>query len=80
MSLSCLKYSMSDTLDSRDSADARRVDMIYTVEDTPPWYLCVFLGLQVNIHPSRVFFLSPQTKVAKLQLQVLIGNFCMYNL
>lgn len=40
---------MSDTLDSRDSADARRVDMIYTIEDTPPWYLCVFLGLQVNI-------------------------------
>lgn len=40
---------MSDTLDSRDSADARRADMIYTIEDTPPWYLCVFLGLQVNI-------------------------------
>ncbi|CAG09618.1 unnamed protein product, partial [Tetraodon nigroviridis] len=40
------KYSMSDTLDSRDGADARRVDMIYTIEDTPPWYLCVFLGLQ----------------------------------
>lgn len=45
--LSCLQYSMSDTLDSRNSADARRVDMIYTIEDTPPWYLCVFLGLQV---------------------------------
>lgn len=40
---------MSETLDSRDSADVRRVDMIYTIEDTPPWYLCVFLGLQVNI-------------------------------
>lgn len=40
---------MSDTLDSRDGADARRVDMIYTIEDTPPWYLCVFLGLQVNL-------------------------------
>uniref|UniRef100_A0A674MAM1 Solute carrier family 23 member 2 n=1 Tax=Takifugu rubripes TaxID=31033 RepID=A0A674MAM1_TAKRU len=40
------KSPMSETLDSRDSADARRVDMIYTIEDTPPWYLCVFLGLQ----------------------------------
>uniref|UniRef100_A0AAR2JRC8 Solute carrier family 23 member 2 n=1 Tax=Pygocentrus nattereri TaxID=42514 RepID=A0AAR2JRC8_PYGNA len=28
------------------TSDARRMDMIYTIEDTPPWYLCVFLGLQ----------------------------------
>uniref|UniRef100_A0A3B3R272 Solute carrier family 23 member 2 n=1 Tax=Paramormyrops kingsleyae TaxID=1676925 RepID=A0A3B3R272_9TELE len=33
-------------VESTDSADARRLDMIYTIEDTPPWYLCVFLGLQ----------------------------------
>ncbi|XP_032434044.1 solute carrier family 23 member 2 isoform X1 [Xiphophorus hellerii] len=40
------KSSISETLDSTDSMDARRMDMIYTIEDTPPWYLCVFLGLQ----------------------------------
>ncbi|KAI4820931.1 hypothetical protein KUCAC02_028889 [Chaenocephalus aceratus] len=40
------KNSMSETLESTDSVDARRMDMIYTIEDTPPWYLCVFLGLQ----------------------------------
>ncbi|XP_059910456.1 solute carrier family 23 member 2-like [Gadus macrocephalus] len=40
------KCSMSETLDSTDSVDARRNDMIYTIEDCPPWYLCVFLGLQ----------------------------------
>uniref|UniRef100_A0A672MGR3 Solute carrier family 23 member 2 n=1 Tax=Sinocyclocheilus grahami TaxID=75366 RepID=A0A672MGR3_SINGR len=38
--------SISETVDSTDSIDARRMDMIYTIEDTPPWYLCVFLGLQ----------------------------------
>lgn len=39
---------MSETLDSTDCVDSRRMEMIYTIEDTPPWYLCVFLGLQVN--------------------------------
>uniref|UniRef100_A0A8C6TD86 Solute carrier family 23 member 2 n=1 Tax=Neogobius melanostomus TaxID=47308 RepID=A0A8C6TD86_9GOBI len=41
----CLPHYLM-TLDSTDSNDARKNDMIYTIEDTPPWYLCVFLGLQ----------------------------------
>lgn len=45
-----LQCSISETVDSADSIDARRMDMIYTIEDTPPWYLCVFLGLQVQTH------------------------------
>ena len=49
---------MSETLDSTDSIDARRMDMIYTIEDTPPWYLCVFLGMQVKLHTDLLCILS----------------------
>lgn len=29
-------------------------DIIYKIEDVPPWYLCLVLGLQVNM----IFILS----------------------
>uniref|UniRef100_A0A8C9FE61 Uncharacterized protein n=1 Tax=Pavo cristatus TaxID=9049 RepID=A0A8C9FE61_PAVCR len=32
-----------------------RTDMIYTIEDVPPWYLCIFLGLQVCSKAAILF-------------------------
>ena len=38
-------------LTSSENADPLRGSVLYTVEETPPWYLCVVLGFQV----SRLF-------------------------
>ncbi|XP_051896823.1 solute carrier family 23 member 2 isoform X3 [Pristis pectinata] len=40
------KRSLTDVSNSSGDLDAQRMDMIYTIEDVPPWYLCIFLGLQ----------------------------------
>lgn len=51
-----------------DSTDARTLDMIYTIEDTPPWYLCVFLGLQVNLHAELIWIMNIFEKMSELAM------------
>ncbi|XP_055518172.1 solute carrier family 23 member 2 [Leucoraja erinacea] len=40
------KASLTDASSSKECPEPRQMDMIYSIEDVPPWYLCIFLGLQ----------------------------------
>ena len=47
------KFRCEDSVSNEDKENESNVtrktkgEMIYTIEDVPPWYMCIILGLQV---------------------------------
>ena len=40
----------------------QRGDLAYSIEDNPPWYLCLLLGFQVRL---KIFFLDNDLKLER---------------
>ena len=37
-------------VDSMESADGiKKTEIVYGIEDNPPWYMCILLGMQVSL-------------------------------
>lgn len=46
------------------------VDLVYSLNDRPPWYLCILLGFQVNV----LFFLVLHKTFSKASLCDYLGT------
>lgn len=39
--------------DKKEESVDKNVDLVYAINDRPPWYLCILLGFQVNHTSAR---------------------------
>lgn len=42
-----------------DRAGQEKSDLQFSLEETPPWYMCIALGFQVRIRIIEDFFIGP---------------------
>lgn len=47
--------------DKKEDSVDRNGDLVYAINDRPPWYLCILLGFQVK-HTSACMFILLRTK------------------
>ncbi len=62
--------------ETREEGEERRgaagVDMMYGLEDQPPWYLCIVLGMQVSL----CLFYIESFKLAPFSASAVWGFYC----
>uniref|UniRef100_A0A3B4G1S3 Solute carrier family 23 member 2-like n=1 Tax=Pundamilia nyererei TaxID=303518 RepID=A0A3B4G1S3_9CICH len=48
----------SHTEETLEETTGKKIDLVYSLNDRPPWYLCILLGFQVNISSDFMYLLT----------------------
>lgn len=52
----------SHTEETLEGTTGKKIDLVYSLNDRPPWYLCILLGFQVNLSDDLFSPVSQQKK------------------
>lgn len=56
----------SHTEETLEEPTGKKIDLVYSLNDRPPWYLCILLGFQVNVSDDLFSPVSQQKTVSNL--------------